>query len=264
MWKQSLWKWTALSFSVLLVASCARSTTLSREELAAALKEHPDILLETLEQNRIALADIVERGFKERVEKARQAEIERSVHNPLKPAIDPDRPSLGRPDARVTLVEYSDFFCQYCPQGTRTAKTFVARHTEDLRFFYKHLPMSDPSHLAATYFEAVAIQDAELAWVFMDRIFSDQKHFLTNGEPALVELARELGLDIDRLGNDVRSQTVQSRIQQDMQEAAAMGIRGTPTFVLGGVPIRGAAALEEFENVLRVVAPPAGEEAPVK
>jgi protein-disulfide isomerase len=157
------------------------------------------------------------------------------------------------------MVEYSDFFCQYCAPGTRTAKLFFSRHPETLRFFYKHLPLQQPSLVAATYFEGVAMQDAQLAWQYMEAIFSDQSRFHQGGEAALIELARELGLDLDRLAADVKSQAIQERIARDMQEASALGIKGTPTFILGGVPIRGAASLEEFENVLHMVVSNSGQ-----
>jgi protein-disulfide isomerase len=250
-----MWKRIALLLMFLLMASCARNASISKEDLATALKDNPEVLLEILEQNRTALADIVERGFKERVDQTRRAETEQFIRNPLEPSIDAGRPSLGSPDAPVTLVEYSDFFCQYCPQGTRTAKRFLSRHQDTVRLFYKHLPLSPPSRLAAAYFEAVAMQGHDSAWKFMDKVFAEQERFLKGGEPALAGLARDLGLDMDRLAADVRGRTVQERIEGDMQEAASFGIRGTPTFLLGGVPIRGAVPLEEFEQVLGMIAP---------
>jgi protein-disulfide isomerase len=244
----------ALLLFALLVTACARQAPLTKEELATALREHPEVLLEALEQQKVPLADIVERGFKERVEQARKAEIDQMLKNPLKPAVDAERPFLGNADAPVTMVEFSDFFCQYCPQGTRTAKLFHSRHPNTVRMFYKHLPLSPQSRRAAAYFEALAMQDDAAAWKFMDRIFAEQQRYHQGGDAALTGLARELGADMNRLAADIESSAVGERIENDMQEAARLGIRGTPTFILGGVPIRGAASLEEFESVLdRVV-----------
>jgi protein-disulfide isomerase len=248
----------ALLLLALFVTACARQAPLSKEELATVLKEHPEVLLEALEQQKVSLADIVERGFKERVEQARKAEIDQMLKNPLKPAIDADRPFLGDADAPVTLVEFSDFFCQYCPQGTRTAKLFFSRNPNTVRMFYKHLPLSPQSRRAATYFEAMAMQDDAVAWKFMERLFAEQQRYHQGGDAALTGLARELGADMNRLAVDVESSAVAERIENDMQEAARLGIRGTPTFILGGVPIRGAASLEEFESVLDKVAPAKG------
>jgi protein-disulfide isomerase len=264
MWNQQSWRGLTLLLSILFLTSCARTTPLSKEDLAAALRDNPEVLLEALEENSVALVEIVEKGFKERQESARKAELELSVRTPLKPSIDTDRPFLGNVDAPVTMVEYSDFFCQYCAPGTRTAKLFFSRHPETLRFFYKHLPLQQPSLVAATYFEGVAMQDTQLAWQYMEAIFSDQSRFLQGGEAALNELARELGLDLDRLAADVKSQAIQERIARDMQEASALGIKGTPTFIVGGVPIRGAASLEEFENVLHMVVSNSGQQEPAQ
>ncbi|MFP4315256.1 MAG: DsbA family protein [Desulfovibrionales bacterium] len=243
-----------------LLVSCTPKQGIDKEELSTLLKQNPDLVMDVLQENRVELVALVEQGFKERTEAARKQEMEQALADPKEPAIDADRPHLGNLDAPITIVEYSDFFCPYCAQGAENVKKLLSRYPETIRVFFKHLPLQPISELSARYFEAVALQDSRLAWVFQDRIFANQRELKETGEAGLVRLAAELDLDMEKLAEDVKSQEVKSLVESDMREAGSFGIRGTPSFLVNGIPLQGAVPAEEFERVIRMVAPQVLEE----
>src|SRR5690606_4225630 len=108
-------------------------------------------------------------------------------------------------------------------------------------FVYKHLPLGfhPNAMLASQYYEALRLQDPEKAWKFHDRIYQEQGK-LRNGESFLKAIAKELKVDMARLAKDIKSEAVQVRIDQDMEEAAKFGFQGTPGFLINGVPVKGA------------------------
>ena len=124
----------------------------------------------------------------------------------------------------------------------------------DLRFVYKHLPLSSihPQALpAARYMEAISLQSEDKAWNFYDIVFKNQGQL---SESFYEQTTKSLGVDLDRLAADLKSEHVAAAIDADVKEAGEMGFTGTPGFLLNGVPIRGAYAIDYFENIINKLA----------
>ena len=127
----------------------------------------------------------------------------------------------------------------------------MSKYEGKIRFVYKHLPLSfHPQAMPASqYFEAIRLQSPTKAGEFHDRIYKDQRK-LQNGEAWLKSIAKELKVDLARLALDVKSETVQKRIDEDMAEAAKFGFQGTPGFVINGIPVKGAYPINHFEGIV--------------
>ena len=160
------------------------------------------------------------------------------------------------------MVVYSDFLCPYCARGAATLKEFTDHHPDSVRVLFKHYATDELSRQAAQLYEALALQDPKLAFAFHDAIFASQREIEQAGEPALYALAVKLGADVSRLKRDLKNPALAKRIDDDVAEARSFGIEGTPTFLVAGVSVRGAAPLADFEDVLRRVGRTGGEEAP--
>jgi protein-disulfide isomerase len=173
----------------------------------------------------------------------------------LKPAHDPERVVRGNPNAAITIYEYTDFQCPYCAQGTRTVDEVLARYEGQVRLIVKHLPLPllHPAAMAcAMHFEALALQGPDKAWGFYDRIFADQRA-LSGGDAYLQKVAAELGADVPRLQQDLRSETVRTRVAADLKEAERFQFDGVPAFVIGGTAIEGAQPAETFFVVIDAI-----------
>jgi Na+/H+ antiporter NhaA len=155
------------------------------------------------------------------------ADLPRYLDRPVDPELDHIR---GRCDAPLTLVEYGDFECAFCARVTGVIDELRRRFGEELRYVFRHLPLSDAhprAELAAR--AAVAAQAQGKFWEMHDLLFSHQDQ-LEFGD--IVGYAAELGLDVETFLRDLESEKSAAKVRADMMSAEASGARGTPTFFI--------------------------------
>lgn len=185
-------------------------------------------------------------------QKAEAEQRENEFQNPKKPKIAKDRAVLGNLNAPIVIVAYSDFECPYCSRGANTVEEVRKKYGKKVAFVFKHLPL--PFHSmaqpAAEYFEAIAIQDGKKAYAFHDEVFKNQKDLKGKGEGLLKELAKKVGADLKRISQDIKSEKVKKRIEEDKAEASEFEISGTPGFVVAGVTLKGAYPVAAFEEII--------------
>ncbi|MGA8363871.1 MAG: Na+/H+ antiporter NhaA [Solirubrobacteraceae bacterium] len=147
--------------------------------------------------------------------------------------VDPARDHIrGDPDAPVTLVEYGDFECPYCGRAEPAIRELLSEWGDDLRYVFRHLPLSDVhpwAQLAAEAAEAAGAQGA--FWEMHDILLAHQGE-LTPG--SLRRYAQELGLDGERLTEELRRRAHAARVSEDVASADASGVSGTPSFFVNG------------------------------
>ena len=176
--------------------------------------------------------------------------------------VDVERDHVRGPlDAPVTLVEYGDLECPYCGQAEPAVRELLVGCT-DVRYVWRHLPLRDvhpQAFLAALAAEAAARQDR--FWDMHDLLLRHQDALQLRD---LVGYAGELGLDVDRFTHELKAHKGAARIEQDVEGAAASGVRGTPTFFVNGRRHQGAydlpallAAVDEARRLLALADPPA-------
>jgi protein-disulfide isomerase len=213
------------------------------------IKENPSLFITTMQE---ALTD-AQQDMKKQREEQEKEQLLATLDNPLEPQIREDETFRGPSDAAITLVEYSDFECPYCTRGFQTVMELQKKYGDDLRFVYKHLPLSfhPNARIASQYYEAIRLQDEEKAFEFHDEIFKQQKKLSSNGEGFLKNIAKKVGANMDQLAKDVNSEKVNKRIDEDIAEAKKFGIQGTPGFVINGVPVKGAYPASHFIDIVK-------------
>ncbi|MGA9761104.1 MAG: Na+/H+ antiporter NhaA [Gaiellaceae bacterium] len=144
--------------------------------------------------------------------------------------IDPERDHVRGPaQAPVTLVEYGDFECPYCGRAESIVRELLADFG-DLRYVWRHLPLSDVhpwAQLAAEAAEAAAAQ--EKFWEMHDLLLEHQGPFRLSD---LAGYAERLGLDVERFEDDLRRHAGAARVAEDVDSADLSGVSGTPTFFI--------------------------------
>ncbi len=247
------------ALAALLVATCAaaaQAKDITKQELKAALKKNPEILIEAIKDNKKAIFDIINQAGQEEqarqqkaAEDAEKKAFEDSFANPFKPEIGEKARFRGPKDAKYTLVEYSDFQCPYCQRGYKNVEELLKKHA-DLRFVFKHLPLSfHPQAMpAAQWMEAISLQSPENAWKFHDAMFENQDKLSAD---FYKKTAKDLGIDAEKAEKDAESQAVKDRIAADMAEAGKFGFQGTPGYLLNGIPVKGAYPVEHFEDIIK-------------
>ncbi|HEX3200020.1 MAG TPA: Na+/H+ antiporter NhaA [Propionibacteriaceae bacterium] len=146
--------------------------------------------------------------------------------------VDEERDHIRGPaDAKVTLVEYGDFECPYCGQAEPVVRTLL-QNMGDLRYVWRHLPLTDVHPNAALSAEAAEAADRQGAfWPMHDLLLEHQQEL----RPVdLVRYAAELELDVDRFHEDLRRRAGAAQIAEDIDSAGSSGVAGTPTFFING------------------------------
>lgn len=239
----------------LIATGCAPSAS----QLKKAIESDPSIVFAAIEKAPDQFIEVVNKAAREAQAKAQQKEMEEETKkrdtefaNPLKPAIDESRPLMGAKDAKITIVEYSDFECPYCSRGYNTIKQVLKEYPTQVRVLFKHLPLDfHPKAMpAAKYFEAIAMQDGEKAIKFHDEIFMNQDKLRNEGEAFMKKIAQGLGVNMTKLAKDFASEEVAKKIQADMDEAKSFEFSGTPGFIINGVSLKGAYPFSEFKTII--------------
>ena len=157
-------------------------------------------------------------------------------------------PSKGPADARITIVEFSDFQCPYCQRALATVDEVLAKYPEDVRVVYRHLPLDriHPNARGAAEAAACAEEQGQF-WAYHDKLFQNNKAL---GKEDLLRYATDAGLDAARFQTCFDERRFKDKVEADLQAARAVGISGTPAFVVNGILLSGAQPAEEFYKVI--------------
>jgi protein-disulfide isomerase len=164
--------------------------------------------------------------------------------------VDPRRDHIrGSKTGFVTLVEYGDYECPYCGRAEVVVRQLLDSFGDDLRYVWRHLPLNDVhpnAQMAAEAAEAAGAQGA--FWEMNDKLLQHQDELT---RPELRQLADELGLDADRLSDELRRREYAGRVSDDVATADASGVAGTPSFFINGRRHRGAYDIETLTAAVR-------------
>jgi len=156
-------------------------------------------------------------------------------------------PVKGNPNAKLAVVEFSDFQCPFCGRVIPTLDEIRREYGDDVRVVFKHLPLSMHSKAPEAHAAAEAAHRQGKFWEMHDRIFADQRNMSTE---KYVEYAEQIGLDVERFKRDMVSPQVRQKIEADVAEATRLGVSSTPGFFVNGRYIRGAQPFSAFKVVI--------------
>jgi protein-disulfide isomerase len=158
-----------------------------------------------------------------------------------------DDPSLGPSDARVTIIEFSDYNCPYCRRfHAETFPALMEAYPDQIRFVYRDLPITSAESLvAAQAANCAGKQDAY--WPYHNQLL---KADLGLGQAAYEVYANRLDLDAEALTACIAAGEEQAEVESDARAATALGVSGTPTFFINGIPLVGAQPLAQFRSVI--------------
>ena len=156
-------------------------------------------------------------------------------------------PAKGSADAKVTLVEFSDFQCPFCSRVSPTLKTIEETYGDDVRIVFKHLPLRIHPKAPAAHAAAEAAHRQGKFWEMHDKIFANQQEM---SPEKYDDYARELGLDMEKFKADLTSSGVKARVEADKREASRLGVTGTPGFFVNGRFLSGAQPFQSFKVLI--------------
>ena len=163
---------------------------------------------------------------------------------------DGSRHFQGDPNAPITLVEFGDFNCGYCSKWTQETLPLIDEkyiQTGKVRMAYIHYPiLGSDSMAAAEATECAAEQDH--FWDYHNLLYANQGMGFTSAN--LTRVAEDLGLDTSAFETCLANFSDRTSLESDIRLAQLMGVRGTPAFLVNGIPLAGAYPYEDFERVI--------------
>ena len=168
---------------------------------------------------------------------------------------------MGGENAAVVLTEYSDFECPACRAAHPVVKEIVEEFGNDLKFEYKHFPLTQihqNANLAAQAAEAAGVQGK--FWEMHDLIFEEQPVWSRSPNPKgnFIAFAEELELDVEQFKRQINSSLIKAKIRDDQALGQEQGVRGTPSFFLNGEALQNPGSAEDFKNIIRTAITNAG------
>lgn len=146
----------------------------------------------------------------------------------------------GNPEAEVVLVEYSDFQCPACGQAYPVLEEIIDEHGDNLRFEYRHFPLITihPYAVPAAAAAEAAGQQGEF-WAMHAKLFENQSAWSRSSNPNahFEQYAEEIGLDMSQYRRQFDASAVRDKIDEEFDEARALGFGSTPSFTLNGEPL---------------------------
>jgi protein-disulfide isomerase len=165
-----------------------------------------------------------------------------------------DEPFRGNKDAKVTIVEYSDFQCPFCAKGYTTLEQQVMKDYGDkVKFVFKDYPLpfhpwAEPAAIAA---ECAKQQKVDAFWKMYHGFFDNQKDVNpTNVKDKAWEYVSDQGLDKAKFDDCYDNKKTEPGVKADVAEGQSVGVTGTPSFVINGRLLVGAQPYEQFKAVI--------------
>jgi protein-disulfide isomerase len=219
-------------------ASAAVAATPDKAALGKAIREYlianPEVLVEAMQE------------LERKQDSQRDTQASKAIQEHRDALIsDPESPIAGNPNGDVTIVEFSDYQCPYCKRAHAAVKSVLAADGK-VRLVFKDLPiLGEPSRIAALAALASRVQNKHPA---MHNALMEFTGKLDRDK--IMEIAGSVGLDVAQLQKDMEDPKLKALIERNMELAQALGVRGTPAFVIGKQFVPGAVDADTLKQLI--------------
>jgi len=156
-------------------------------------------------------------------------------------------PVLGPKDARVTLVEFSDFQCPYCAVAVIKLNAILKAYPNDVRLIFKQYPLEMHSQAALAAAAALAAQRQGKFWQLHDVMYANRTRL---SRQTILAMAGTVGLDVNRFQQDWDSAAVKQALARDQADGDKIGVDATPTVYIDGQRYNGDLELEAIRPII--------------
>ena len=157
----------------------------------------------------------------------------------------------GNKDAKVVLIEYSDFQCPACGAYYPLVKRVTEEFGDRIAFVYRHFPLQQHRNAKIASYVAEAAGKQGKFFEMHDKIFESQATWSESisVDVAFAKFAEELGLNLEQYKNDVNSSEIKERVEKNYQSGVRSRVNATPTFFLNGRQIQ-PRGYEDFKTLI--------------
>jgi len=163
------------------------------------------------------------------------------------------QPVEGPKDAKITIVEFSDFQCPYCARAYQTVAQVMKEYAGKVRLVYKNYPLpfhkwAEPAAIAG---ECAFEQSNEAFWTLYNYYFEHQREITPeNLKEKTLDALKDEKVDTTKLTECMDNKQTLDRVKADMAQGQEVGVTGTPAFLINGRKISGAQPIEAFKTII--------------
>jgi protein-disulfide isomerase len=156
-------------------------------------------------------------------------------------------PVMGPANARITLVEFSDFQCPYCSKAVAQINATLKAYPNDVRLIFKQYPLDSHPAAAISAAASLAAHRQGKFWPMHDVMFANRSKL---SRQSFLAWAKEIGLDMNRFTADLDSDAIRKDVLRDQADGDKAGVEGTPTVFLNGQRYNGDLAPDAIKSVI--------------
>jgi protein-disulfide isomerase len=158
-----------------------------------------------------------------------------------------DHPTRGPETASVTIIEYSDYQCPYCRSAEAAVRRAFAAYRGRVRLVYYDFPLPSHRHAVEAAVAARCAGEQNQFWNYHDALIAEKSAL---DDASLRDLAATSGLDSRQFDQCLATMRYKGVVESDAEHGDAIGISGTPTFVIGRKRITGAPSDAELSGAI--------------
>jgi protein-disulfide isomerase len=156
-------------------------------------------------------------------------------------------PTRGPDNAKVTIVEFSDFECPFCSRAEESVNKVMEQYAGKVRLVYRHYPLPFHANAAKAAEAAACADDQGKFWEMHKVLFANQQKL---GVEDLKAHAAAIGLDTAKFAACLDGGSKKAVIDADQKAGTEAGVSGTPAFFINGKLLSGAQPLAEFQRII--------------
>lgn len=162
--------------------------------------------------------------------------------------------SDSTPAAPVVLDVWCELQCPDCHQALTDVHALRAKYGDRLEVRLRHFPLEKHKHAHAAAQAAEEAADQGKGWPYIEAVLARTADLARTGEPLLVEVARELGLDTEEMDTALIDGRHMLIVDADQAEGKAIGVTGTPTYVIGDERLDGGKSQDGLRERIEEIA----------
>ncbi len=185
-------------------------------------------------------------------EQTKSTPVEVYIPKPRRPTFPVEAgnaPFAGDKDAKVVIVEYSDFQCPFCAKGADLLKKIKEKYGNKVKVAFKNFPLPFHNHAEAAAVASLCAneQSTNHFWKMHDEMFANQESLDIEG---LKKAASKVGLKADAFAKCLNENKYLGQVKADIEDGKKVGVKSTPTFFVNGQLISGAQPIEVFAEII--------------
>jgi protein-disulfide isomerase len=158
-------------------------------------------------------------------------------------------PTFGAKDAKVKIIEFSDFQCPFCSRAANTVNELKKIYGKKIQVAFKHypLPMHQQAKPGSEASMCVNEQSTDKFWKYHDKLFANADKL---DDESLKKYAKEVGANLDQFNKCFGEKKYAKLVEEDIEYGNRLGVRSTPTFFINGRVVSGAQPVENFREII--------------